>query len=40
MCPIDLSGHKNSQGNANGTGELEMVILENLMGVFASLFRN
>jgi len=29
MCPIDLSGHKNSQGNANGTGELVMVILEN-----------
>jgi len=28
MCPIDLSGHKNSQGNANGTGELVMVILE------------
>jgi len=32
MCPIDLSGHKNSQGNANGTGELVMVILENYNG--------
>jgi len=44
-----LSGHKNSQGNANGTGELVMVILENYNGsiciivsklIYISCFQN
>lgn len=27
MCSIDLSGHKNSPGNANGAGKLVMVLV-------------